>query len=118
VAQIEELGFDNFRQRKAAVAGAEDYRQENGYFFSALLVTDVVEQTSLLLLAANREFQEVIDYPEVEEVYEIGRDRLTEEAVAAAVPDPPTRPAAGRRVVLTSSGWAGLERPDPESGQQ
>ena len=34
--------------------------------FPALLVTDVVEQTSLLLLAGEEAFLETIDYPEVE----------------------------------------------------
>jgi manganese-dependent inorganic pyrophosphatase len=67
VAQIEELGFDNFRQRKEAVQQAlTDYRRAHQYFFSALLVTDVVEQTSLLLLSGAKEFLETIDYPEVE----------------------------------------------------
>lgn len=67
VAQIEELGFDNFRQRKDAVREAlSAYRERHGYFFSALLVTDVVEQTSLLLLAGDEAFVETIDYPEVE----------------------------------------------------
>lgn len=67
VAQIEELGFDNFRQRKVAVQEAlATYRDRHGYLFSALLVTDVVEQTSLLLLAGEKAFLETIDYPEVE----------------------------------------------------
>lgn len=67
VAQIEELGFDNFQQRKEAVRAAlAEYRREHGYYFSALLVTDVVEQTSLLLLAGEEEFLRSIDYPEPE----------------------------------------------------
>lgn len=67
VAQIEELGFDNFRQRKEAVKAAlEHYRAARGYLFSALLVTDVVEQVSLLLIAGPPELREVIDYPELE----------------------------------------------------
>ncbi|MCC6233957.1 MAG: putative manganese-dependent inorganic diphosphatase [Verrucomicrobiales bacterium] len=67
VAQIEELGFENFRDRKADVQQAlEAYRRERGYYFSALLVTDVVEQVSLLLVSGAEEFRESIDYPEVE----------------------------------------------------
>jgi manganese-dependent inorganic pyrophosphatase len=67
VAQIEELGFDNFRRCQGAVQAAlEAYRQGRGYLFSALLVTDVVEQTSLLLIAGPRDFRELIDYPERE----------------------------------------------------
>lgn len=67
VAQIEELGFDNFQRRKAEVQGAlSEYCRQHAYFFSALLVTDVVEQTSLLLLAGADEFRRTIDYREVE----------------------------------------------------
>jgi manganese-dependent inorganic pyrophosphatase len=73
VAQIEELGFEPFFRRKGDVREAlESYRRQHSYFFSALLVTDVVEQTSLLLVAGGGEFQARIDYPEVEEgLYEL-----------------------------------------------
>lgn len=67
VAQIEELGFHNFRQRKDEVKAAlEAYRQEHTYDFSALLVTDVVKQISLLLVAGAPGFLKLIDYPECE----------------------------------------------------
>ncbi len=67
VAQIEELGFDNYRQRKEAVRRAlAEYRADHGYLFSALMVTDVVEQTSLLLIAGPADFLRLIDYPEIE----------------------------------------------------
>ena len=67
VAQIEEIGFDNFWKRKAEVLGAlEQYRRTNGYFISTLLVTDVVRQDSLLLATGDRGFLELIDYPELE----------------------------------------------------
>lgn len=66
VAQIEELGFDQFWKRKDEVVAALDqYCTSNGYFFSALLVTDVVAQTSLLLVAGDPRFREQIHYPEV-----------------------------------------------------
>src|SRR5688572_27330860 len=43
VAQIEEIGFDQFWKRKDEVAGAlEEYRRAHNYFFSALLVTDEI----------------------------------------------------------------------------
>lgn len=73
VAQIEELGFDNFRQRKSAVQEAlADYRASKGYFFSALMVTDVVEQLSLLLIAGPPGLLRLIDYREVEPgIYEM-----------------------------------------------
>jgi manganese-dependent inorganic pyrophosphatase len=73
VAQIEELGFDNFRQRKEAVKETlREFRSENGYYFSALMVTDVVEQLSWLLVAGPPEFLRTIDYPEIEPgIYEL-----------------------------------------------
>lgn len=73
VAQIEELGFDNFERCKDAVRAAlSGYCAERGYYFSALFVTDVVEQISLLLVAGAPEFLETIDYPEREPgIYEM-----------------------------------------------
>jgi len=63
VAQIEELGFDNFYKRQAEVqAELAAYRATNGYFFSALLVTDVVQQSSLLLVAGPAKFVDSVPY--------------------------------------------------------
>lgn len=67
VAQIEEIGFERFWERKDEVAAAlAAYRAERGYRFSALLITDVVRQNSLLLLAADEAFVARIDHPELE----------------------------------------------------
>jgi manganese-dependent inorganic pyrophosphatase len=67
VAQIEEMGFDPFWTRKAQVVEAlEQWKSTKGYFLSALLVTDVVKQTSLLVVAASDAFLKTIDYPELE----------------------------------------------------
>ncbi len=67
VAQIEEIGFDQFWKRKDDVLRAlEEYRRTRNHFFSALLVTDVVDQFSLLLVAGSEAFHREIDYPEVE----------------------------------------------------
>ena len=73
MAQIEEIGFDQFWKRKAdLVAALESYRAEKNYFFASLLVTDVVLQTSLLLLAGTTAFLKQVDYPEVEPgIYEL-----------------------------------------------
>jgi manganese-dependent inorganic pyrophosphatase len=73
VAQIEEIGFDQFRKRKAEVVEAlEDFRAEKKYFFAALLITDVVMQTSLLVVAGPEIFRQRIDYPELEDgIYEL-----------------------------------------------
>jgi len=73
VAQIEELGFDQFwKRRDSVLASLEAYRRKRGYFFSALLVTDVVSNGSLLLVAGGPEFIKQIDYPLVDErVFEL-----------------------------------------------
>jgi len=67
VAQIEELGFDQFWRRKTEVCAAlQDYKEKNRYFFSALLVTDVVRQKSLLVVAGPEHFLRLMGYPEIE----------------------------------------------------
>ncbi len=67
VAQIEELGFDQFWKRKAELQSAlEAYRQSRKYQFSALLITDVTRQCSLLMLAGDNEIIANIKYPRVE----------------------------------------------------
>jgi len=65
VAQIEEVGFDQFWKRKDELLVAlEDYRRGRNYLFSALMVTDVVGQESLMLVAGDKRFADRIDYPE------------------------------------------------------
>ena len=67
VAQIEELGFDTFWKRKDDVRIAlEHHRSRNDYLFSALFITDVVRQTSLLLVAGPEKLVDSIQYPEVQ----------------------------------------------------
>lgn len=68
VAQIEELGFDLFFKRKAELLEAlETYRENQGYLFSALLVTDVVTNSSALLVTGPEPLVKMIDYPLVED---------------------------------------------------
>jgi manganese-dependent inorganic pyrophosphatase len=73
VAQIEETGFEQFWQRKAELLGAlENYRAGKAYHFSALLVTDVATQNSLLLVVGNEKFIQRIDWPRLEPgIYEL-----------------------------------------------
>ena len=67
VAQIEEVGFDQFWKRQTELKTAlEEYRAKRAYTFSALLVTNVTRQNSLLLVAGDPDFQDRIDYPKVE----------------------------------------------------
>ena len=73
VAQIEEVGFTQFWKHKADLLEAlENYRNSRAYLFSALLVTDVNTQSSLLLATGNAQLIAGIDYPRVEPgVYEL-----------------------------------------------
>ena len=73
VAQIEEIGFDQFWKRKAELLEAlEKYRERRKYSFSVLLVTDVTTQNSLLVVAGDDEFVAQIDYPKLESgIYEL-----------------------------------------------
>jgi manganese-dependent inorganic pyrophosphatase len=64
VAQIEEIGFDQFWKRKEELQVAlEEYARNRKYLFSCLLVTDVVLQNSLMLVAGSKAFIDQIDYP-------------------------------------------------------
>jgi manganese-dependent inorganic pyrophosphatase len=66
VAQIEEISFANFPDKRDALLEAlEKRRLQQSLLFSALLVTDVNEQNSLLLLRGAEAFLKTIDYAEV-----------------------------------------------------
>jgi manganese-dependent inorganic pyrophosphatase len=73
VAQIEEIGLEQFWKRKdELLAALEDYRAQRNYLFSALLVTDVARQSSLLLVVGDEKFIKRIDYPRREPgIYEL-----------------------------------------------
>ena len=73
VAQIEEVGFTQFWKHKVELLDAlEHYRQSHGYLFSALLVTDVNSQSSLLLTAGDARLTSRLDYPRIEPgIYEL-----------------------------------------------
>ncbi|MEI6713422.1 MAG: putative manganese-dependent inorganic diphosphatase [Verrucomicrobiota bacterium] len=68
VAQIEELSFENFYDKKTALLEAlEERRKDQNLLFTALLVTDINKQTSLLLVRGGPGFLKTIDYPVHEE---------------------------------------------------
>ena len=73
VAQIEEIGFEQFWKRKdELLAALEAYRAGRAYYFSALLVTDVTTQNSLLLVVGDEKFIKRINYPRRETgIYEL-----------------------------------------------
>ena len=73
VAQIEEIGFEQFWKRKDELLVAlEAYRAKREYYFSALLVTDVTTQCSLLLVVGDEKFIQRITHPRLEPgIYEL-----------------------------------------------
>ncbi|MFM8284182.1 MAG: putative manganese-dependent inorganic diphosphatase [Planctomycetaceae bacterium] len=73
ISQIEETGFDLFWERKDELRTAlEDFAGRHGLDFSALLVTDVVSQGSLLLLSHESEAWDEINYPRLDRgLYEL-----------------------------------------------
>ncbi|HEV2453985.1 MAG TPA: putative manganese-dependent inorganic diphosphatase [Verrucomicrobiae bacterium] len=73
IAQVEELGFEQFWKRKGELVQALDaHRERAKYFFSALLVTDVSTQSSLLVVVGDSDFIQRIGYPLLEQgIYEL-----------------------------------------------
>ena len=64
VAQIEELSFSHFYEKQAALTTELDaHCKGGGYLFSALLVTDIYSQSSILLVCGSEAFLHRIDYP-------------------------------------------------------
>ncbi|MDX2080258.1 MAG: putative manganese-dependent inorganic diphosphatase [Terrimicrobiaceae bacterium] len=66
VSQIEELSFSQLADKQQGLIDElEKYRASHGYFFSALLVTDVNTQNSILLVRGSESITRLIDYPDV-----------------------------------------------------
>lgn len=64
VSQVEELGFDNFLEHREELDEAlESFRAKEDLYFSALLVTDINRQNSLLVIRGDRLVLEQIRYP-------------------------------------------------------
>jgi manganese-dependent inorganic pyrophosphatase len=73
ISQIEEIGFELFWERRTELQQAlVDYAKQRGLGFSALLVTDIISNGSLLLMSHEPEFWEAVNYPTVERyVYQL-----------------------------------------------
>jgi manganese-dependent inorganic pyrophosphatase len=66
VAQIEELTFAHFGEKRDALLAALDvFRKREGLLFACLLVTDINDQSSLLLVQGADAFLQRIDYPQL-----------------------------------------------------
>lgn len=73
IGQVETIGFDEFHDEKERlVAELEKVREKKDLKLSALLVTDIVMGTSLLLAVGDKEVVYKLDYPRIEDgVYEL-----------------------------------------------
>ncbi|MGN6134325.1 MAG: putative manganese-dependent inorganic diphosphatase [Aureliella sp.] len=67
ISQIEEIGFELFWQRRdELLAALAEMAHRRGLEFSALLVTDIVSNGSLLLMSHEPDYWEEINYPRVD----------------------------------------------------
>lgn len=67
ISQIEEIGFDLFWQRSDELLEAlTKLTEDRNLDFSALLVTDIISNGSLLLMSREPEFWEAINYPRLQ----------------------------------------------------
>ncbi|TVR54637.1 MAG: putative manganese-dependent inorganic diphosphatase [Puniceicoccaceae bacterium] len=67
VSQVEELGYTNFWNHAPSLAQAlEQLVRSEGLYFSALLVTDINSQNSILLIKGSAEFIDRISYQPIE----------------------------------------------------
>ncbi|MGB7326348.1 MAG: putative manganese-dependent inorganic diphosphatase [Rubripirellula sp.] len=73
ISQIEEIGLDLFWQRKDELTKAlEELASQNALEFSALLITDIASNGSLLLMSSEPDGWEEISYPQLEDkLYEL-----------------------------------------------
>ena len=66
VSQVEELGFSSFwKHSEEMLAALEDYREREKLSFSALLVTDINSQNSLLAVVGDQGLIARISYPAI-----------------------------------------------------
>lgn len=64
VSQVEVSDTAEIMERREEIAaGLSRLRAEGGYYLSAIMVTDITELTSLLLVDADKEFLSLIGYP-------------------------------------------------------
>ncbi len=67
VAQVEEVGLEQFWNLKSQLAEAlEELNRELSTDFACLLVTDIVTQNSVLLVEGDARLREAVGYPQIE----------------------------------------------------
>ncbi len=78
VSQVEVSDTAEIMERRAEILlGLAEMRREKGYYLSAIMVTDITELTSLLLVDADREFLSLIGYPKLEAGVYVLKDVLS-----------------------------------------
>ena len=78
VSQVEVSDNAEIMERREEIlAGLSSLRAEKGYYLAALMVTDVTELTSLLFLAADRDFLSLVGYPKAEAGVYVLKDILS-----------------------------------------
>ncbi len=101
ISQIEEIGFELFWQRKDELLSAlTELAQSRGLDFSALLVTDIVSNGSLLLMSHEPDYWEEINYPRVERhLYQlddvVSRKKQLLPLIARLIADARTKSSSG-----------------------
>ncbi len=73
LGQVEVVNFHSFHQRqKELMVELKKIREDRGYELAALMVTDIVQENSLLLTAGSAELPFIIGYPqEAENIYRL-----------------------------------------------
>ncbi len=74
VSQVEELGFDNFWTHESSLKTAlREHREKEELDFSALLVTDINKQNSLLVVSGENGYISGISFPHVksDEIFDL-----------------------------------------------
>jgi manganese-dependent inorganic pyrophosphatase len=68
VGQVEVVSFHEFQSMKERIAASlDELREERRLDVAGLLVTDIVQETSLLLVLGLKELPYLIGYPSIEE---------------------------------------------------
>jgi manganese-dependent inorganic pyrophosphatase len=78
VSQVEVTDTAEIMERKAEILGAlADVRSAGGYYLSAIMVTDITELTSLLLIDCEKALEHLIGYPRSEAGVYVLKDILS-----------------------------------------
>jgi manganese-dependent inorganic pyrophosphatase len=78
VSQVEVADTSEIMERRAEIMdGLKKLRKEGGYYLSAIMVTDITDLTSLLLIDADKDFLSLVNYPKEESGVYVLKDILS-----------------------------------------